>query len=127
MLPISDLNAVNLKVKDLNASVEWYEKHFGFRRRYEVEGGVLISVNGVELVLSQASDPNAPLADPERQLCIHTIGFEVEAEALDRIDSEFADQSDIVWMDHDRFRSAIIEDPNGYCVELFANKPDVPQ
>ncbi len=125
MLPIADMNAINLMVRDLASSLSWYAEHFGFSRRYDVEGGVLISVNGVELILSQAQDPNAPLADPEQQLCIHTIGFEVASDVLDKIGSEFPDQSDIVWIDQKEFRSAIVEDPNGYCIELFANKTNV--
>lgn len=116
------MNAVNLMVQDIDKSLEWYNTHFGFERMYDVEGGVLIGKDGVEIVLSPAGDPNAPLADPTTERCIHTIGFEVSVEDLVKVKTEFIEDKDIVEIDHSNFRSFITEDPDGYCVELYVEK-----
>ena len=69
-------NAIMLAVRDLEKSVAWYERHFGFARLYDVEGGVLIGANGVELVLSQASNPgSARKADEAKDICIRLFDF----------------------------------------------------
>ena len=124
MIKAIRLNSVNLLVQDLEKSLEWYNMHLGFERMYDVEGGVLIGRDGVEIVLSPAADPDAPLADPTIHRCIHTIGFEVSQEDLEKVKTEFAEDPDIVEIDHPRFKSFITEDPDGYCIELYVEKAD---
>jgi catechol-2,3-dioxygenase len=122
MIKLICLNAANLKVRDLNASLAWYREHFGFELQYEVEGGVLIAAGKIELVLSPHDDPDAPLADPLLVRCIHTLAFEIPEADFPKLREEFAEDTDLVEIDHPKFASLITSDPDGYCVELFYNK-----
>lgn len=123
MIRLKRQNAANLKVRNLEESLTWYRQHFGFEIAYTVEGGVLIEVNGIELVLSPHENPEAPLADPRHEICIHTLAFEIDKEDFEKICTEFEEDQDKVIIDHARFQSIIIQDPNGYCIELYYNIP----
>jgi|APSaa5957512622_1039677.scaffolds.fasta_scaffold165137_2 catechol-2,3-dioxygenase len=118
MLEIKRLNAVNLMVRDLPESLDWYKKHFGFEHKYDVEGGVVIAIGDTELVLSPTPDPKLPLAEPDTSLCIHTIAFEVDKETLENAKSLF---EGITVISQAEFVSVIINDPNGYCIELYVD------
>ena len=122
MIKLRCLNAMNLKVRDLETSLAWYRKHFGFERQYDVEGGIVISVGGIDLVLSQHDDPNAPIADPRTARCIHTLGFEIPESEFNKLKDEFAADGEMVEFDQPQFASIITSDPDGYCVELYYNK-----
>jgi catechol-2,3-dioxygenase len=122
MITLLRLNAMNLKVRDLSASLDWYRRHFGFTPRYAVEGGIVIAVNGIELILSLHDDPDAPLADPRTCRCIHTLGFDVTETEFHTAKAEFAGEDEIVEIDQPEFASIIVSDPDGYCVELAYNK-----
>ncbi|HOS43871.1 MAG TPA: VOC family protein [Armatimonadota bacterium] len=122
MITLTRLNAMNLKVRDLDAALAWYHTHFGFTPRYAVEGGIVIAVNDIELVLSPHDNPDAPLADPRACRCIHTLGFEVSAAEFQAVKAEFAEDADHVEIDQPEFSSLIVSDPDGYCVEVFYNQ-----
>ena len=122
MITLSRLNAMNLKVRDLDASLAWYSRHFGFSPQYPVEGGIVIAVNGIELVLSPHDDPGAPLADPRACRCIHTLGFEVSVVEFLAVKAEFMEDADRIEIDQPEFASIIVSDPDGYCIEVFYNK-----
>lgn len=129
MIHITQMNVVALKVADLQRSMDWYRKHFGFEYRYEAEGCVVMGVRNVELVLSPHDNLDAPLANPKEVRCIHTLGFEIPQSEFYKLRNEFSDDDDIVEFDQDEFQSIITEDPDGYCVELYYNKtiqPDDP-
>ncbi len=126
MITLTRLNAMNLKVRDLDASLAWYARHFGFTPRYAVEGGIVIAVNGIELVLSPHDNPGAPLADPRRCRCIHTLGFEVSEAEFQAAKVAFMEETDRVEIDQPEFCSIIVSDPDGYCVEVFYNKTHMP-
>ena len=71
MIRPKKINAAMLKVRDIDKSLAWYKEHFGFEKLYDVQGGVLIGANGVELVLSQVNDPaQARKADEGKDVCI---------------------------------------------------------
>ena len=72
MISLKRINAINLMVRDLNESVSWYQRHFGFEEQYAVEGGMLIAVGGIELVLSPAFDQKLPLANPRYRAIRHS-------------------------------------------------------
>ncbi|MHC4123629.1 MAG: VOC family protein [Planctomycetota bacterium] len=77
------LNAVILVVHNLEKSSAWYKKHFGFERKYEVEGGILIGNNSVEIVLSQVDElQKAQEVDMAKTPCIRLFAFEVEEKDL---------------------------------------------
>ena len=123
MIKPKKMNAVSLAVRDIKKSLAWYKEHFGFERLYDVQGGVLIGANGVELVLSQANNPaNARKTDEAKDICIRLFAFEVTQQDLERAEEEFPEETDLTWIDHPRYRSCIIEDPDGHSVELYVDK-----
>ena len=87
--------------------------------RYDVEGGVLIGVGDIELVLSPTHDPELPLAEPDTNIRIHTIAFEVDSVTLERAKTLFPGITEI---SQSQFTSVILNDPNGYCIELYTDR-----
>ncbi len=122
MIRANCLNAMNLKVRDLEASLRWYREHFGFERQYAVEGGIVVSSGGMDLALSPHADPAAPLADPREVRCIHTLGFQVSEVEFRKARQEFAADPELVEFDQAEFESFITCDPDGYCVEIYFDK-----
>ena len=126
MIYIKQMNVVALKVSDLQRSMDWYRKHFGFEYRYKTEGCIIMGVRNVELVLSPHDHPDAPLADPKKVRCIHTLGFEIPESKFHKLRDEFSEDDDLVEFDQDEFQSIITGDPDGYCVELYYRKTTQP-
>jgi catechol-2,3-dioxygenase len=122
MIHITQMNAVALKVADLKRSMDWYCRHFGFEYRCKAEGCVVIGVQSVELVLSPHDMSDAPLADPTKVRCIHTLGFEIPESEFHKLRDEFIDDDGMQEFDQDEFHSVITRDPDGYCVELYYRK-----
>jgi catechol-2,3-dioxygenase len=123
MITPKNLNAVGIVVRDLQRSLEWYRRKFGFEELYDVSNGVIVGVNGVELWVAQADDPaNARQSDHARDICIRLIGFQVSEDDLARVKSEFPEDEDIVEIDHPRYKSYIVEDPDGHAIELYVDK-----
>lgn len=123
MITPKKLNAVGVVVRDLQRSLAWYKEKFGFERLFEVSNGVIIGAHGVELWVAQAKDPlNARQSDHARDICIRLIGFEVSEDDLSRVKAEFPEDDDIVEIDHPKYKSCIIEDPDGHAIELFVSK-----
>lgn len=122
MIKPGKMNAVMLAVRDIEKSLVWYKKHFDFEKLYDVEGGVLIGADGVELVLAQAENPeNAKKADEAKDICIRLFAFEVTQQDLDRVKEEFPEETDLTRIDHPRFKSCIIDDPDGHSIELYVD------
>ena len=123
MIVPKKLNAVGIVVRDLKRSLEWYKHKFGFEKLFDVSNGVIIGANGVELWVAQAKDSaNAPQSDHDRDICIRLIGFEISQGDLVRVKAEFPEVDDIVEIDHPKYKSCIIEDPDGHAIELFVYK-----
>ena len=123
MITPKKLNAVGIVVRDLERSLEWYRQKFGFEKLYDVSNGLVIGANGVDLWVAQADDPaHARRADHAHDICIRLIGFEVSEADLARVKAEFREDDDIVEIDHPRYKSCIIEDPDGHCIELYVDK-----
>ena len=123
MIKPKRMNSVSLAVRDIEKSLAWYKKHFGFEKLYDVPNGVLIGANGVEVVLSQVDDPaNAKKADEAKDICIRLFAFEVTQQELEQVEKEFPEEADLVRIDHPRFRSCIIDDPDGHSIELYMDK-----
>jgi catechol-2,3-dioxygenase len=117
------MNAVGIVVRDLERSLAWYKEKFGFEKLFDVSNGVVIGSNGVELWVAQADSPaTARVTDEAHDICIRLIGFEVSEEDLGRVKAQFPEDNDIVEIDHPRYKSFIIEDPDGHAIELFVNK-----
>lgn len=123
MIKPKKINSVILAVRDIEKSLTWYKEHFGFEKLYDVSNGVLIGSDGIELVLSQADNPqDARKADEANDICIRLFAFEVAAEDIERVEKEFPEETDFVRIDHPRYKSCIIEDPDGHSIELYVDK-----
>ena len=123
MIKPKKMNAVILAVRDIKKRLAWYKKHFGFERLYDVQGGILIGTDGVELVLSQANDPeNARKADEAKDICIRLFAFEITQQDLERAEEEFPEDTDLVRIDHPKYKSCIINDPDSHAIELYVDK-----
>ena len=120
-------SAVTLTVSNLERSLAWYREKFGFEKLYDDapnSPGVVVGVNGVELVLKETDEPEtAELVNHKDQMCIQLFGFEVDEADLDRVAEEFPEDDDIVVLDdHPKYRSRIIEDPDGHAIELVVER-----
>jgi len=123
MIKPKKLNAVGIVVRDLERSLAWYKAKFGFEHLFDVSNGVVIGSNGVELWVAQAKHPDtARNIDHNEDICIRLLGFEVSTADLAKVRSEFPEDDDIVDIDHAKYKSCIIEDPDGHAIELFVNK-----
>jgi catechol-2,3-dioxygenase len=123
MIKPKKMNSVILVARDIEKSLAWYKEHFGFEKLYDVQGGILIGADGVELVLSQADDPeNARKADEARDICIRLFAFEVTQQELEQPEKEFPEDADLVRIDHPKYKSCIVEDPDGHSIELYVDK-----
>ena len=125
MIQIRRMNCVALKVADIQRSMDWYREHFGFEYSHDAEGCVVVRTGNTELVLSPHDRPDAPLADPRKVRCIHTLGFEIPESEFGKLKDEFSEDDGLVEIDQDEFQSVITCDPDGYCVEVYYNKGSV--
>ena len=127
MIKPKRLNAVVLAVRDLERSVAWYKEKFGFEKLYDDapnSPGVVIGREGIELCLNPLQDPSSATGvDTKHQACIQLFCLEVEESDLERVANEFPEDHDIVILDdHPKYRSRIVEDPDGHSIELIVNK-----
>ena len=127
MIRAKALDCITLSVRDLARSIKWYADKFGFRKLYDDapnSKGVVIGQDDIQLCLQQIDDPeNARLVDHPKDICVRLFAFRVSEEDLIRIHEEFSDDPDIIIMDdHPKYRSRIIEDPDGHCIELYTEK-----
>lgn len=74
------------------------------------------------MVLSPHDNPDAPLADPKKVRCIHTLGFEIPESEFPKLKDEFSEDDDIQEFDQEEFQSIITGDPDDYCVEIYYRK-----
>ncbi|MDH4202429.1 MAG: VOC family protein [Phycisphaerae bacterium] len=126
MIHVKRINAVSLVVRDIEKSMDWYREKLGFEKKFDDapnSPSVVIGRGDVELVLRPAENPNATPVNTAEQICIPMLCFEVDAAELDRVETEFAEDADIVKLDdHPQYRSRITEDPDGHAIEFYANK-----
>ena len=119
------LSGVVLSVRDVGRTLAWYRRKFGFEKLCDDapnSKGIIIGTNGVTLGLNPLDDPdNATDVDNARQVCLQLFCLEVDEADLDRVAEEFPEDKDIVVLDgHPKYRSRIIEDPDGHSIELIA-------
>ncbi len=123
MINVKRINSVSVVVRDLERSMAWYREKLGFEKLYDDapnSPGVNIGKDGVELTLRPSSNPDtATSVDTANQICIPLLAFEIEAGELDRVEDVFNDPETVVLDDHPRYRSRIIEDPDGHAIEFY--------
>lgn len=126
MIHIKRINAVSLVVRDLEKSMSWYQEKLGFEKKFDDapnSASVIIGNGGAELVLRPAKNPDAAAVNTAEQICIPILCFEMAPSELDRVETEFAADGEIVKLDdHPKYRSRIVEDPDGHAIEFYANK-----
>jgi len=129
MIKPKSLSGVVLSVKDVDRALGWYREKFGFEKLCDDapnSKGVIIGTNGIVLGLNPLDDPDtATDVDNARQVCVQLFCLEVDETDLDRVAEEFPEDEDIVVLDdHPKYRSRIVEDPDGHAIELIAWKQD---
>lgn len=129
MLTPTRLACVDLTVRDLDASLAWYGRHFDFEKRYGVSGGGWVIGRGdVEVCLFPLSHPDEARdcygEDTGREVAIRTFGLDVSEEDFAKAEAEFSDDPDLVKVEHERYRSLITEDPDGHAVEILCPRCD---
>ena len=127
MIKPKSLGAVVLSVRNVQDSLAWYREKFGFEKLYDDapnSKGIAIGADGVVLHLNPLADPaTATNVETSRQACVQIFCLEVAQSDLDRVEREFPEDHDIVVLeDHPKYRSRIVEDPDGHAIELFAWK-----
>jgi len=126
MIHVKRLGEVGIVVRDLQGSLAWYQERLGFEHLFKVSNGVVIGRGHTHLWLAQAADPEtAQPVDTAHDICQRLMSFEVSHDELQRVPGEFPEDDDIVAIDHPRYESYVVEDPDGHTIEFYAVK-DVP-
>ncbi|MBR9920619.1 MAG: VOC family protein [Bacteroidetes bacterium] len=118
---IDFLDHIALRVEDLAASAEWYERVLGLKRHQRADWGpfpILLLAGSTGLALfpkkeTQIGKENPRFAD-HFAFRISTDQIPVAHAHLEKLGIEFEVQ------DHPPFRSTYFWDPDGYRVELMA-------
>lgn len=124
MIKPKALGSVVLSVRDIERSVAWYREKFGFEKLYDDapnSPSIAIGAGGVAIHLNPLADPEAATnVDTARQACVQLFCLEVDEADLARVAEQFPEDNDIVVLDeHPRYRSRIVEDPDGHAIELY--------
>ena len=127
MIRPKNLSAVVLSVRDIDKALAWYREKFGFERLYDDAPNskcIIIGTNEIVLALNPLDEPGrATAVDTKHQVCVQLFALEVEESDLARVEQEFPEDNDIVKLDdHPRYRSKIVEDPDGHAIELVVWK-----
>ena len=61
-------------------------------------------------------------ADEAKDICIRLFAFEVTQQDLERAEEEFPEEADLTWIEHPRYKSCIIDDPDGHSIELYVDE-----
>ncbi len=124
MIHAKRIECADLSCRDRERTFEWYRRHFGFERMYEVSGGGwVIGREGVTVCLFQVADAaTARDGYTGSEVAVRLFGFEVNEADFARLAEEFAADPELVWIDHPRYKSCITEDPDGHAIELIVSK-----
>ena len=123
---IAFLDHVAIRVKDLNASVQWYQKVLGLKKYELPEWGkfpifMLSGKSGVALFPANLDDA---LLDPaSRNVKIDHFAFHVTPENFEKAIAKYQDLNlSFSIQDHYYFDSIYTNDPDGHTVELTTLK-----
>jgi len=127
MIDPKSLVGVVLSVKDVQKAFAWYRDKFGFEKLFDDSPNskaIVIGRNGITLALNPLADPESATAvDNAHQVCQQLFCLEVAEADLERVADEFPEDEEIVVLDdHPKYRSRIIEDPDGHSIELIVWK-----
>jgi len=116
------LDHVAIRVKDLNASVDWYEKVLGLKKYQMPEWGefpifLLSGKSGIALFPANLSDTK--LESKSKNVKIDHFAFNVTKENFEKAKKRYtALNLEFNIQDHHYFHSIYTKDPDGHTVEL---------
>jgi len=119
---IGFLDHVAIRVKDLNASAEWYEEVLGLKKYQLPEWGefpifMLSGKSGIALFPANANHPE--MDQNSKNVKIDHYAFNVSNKDFEKAKKHYeALQLDFTVQDHHYFHSIYTRDPDGHVVEL---------
>ncbi len=127
MFNFNGIDHLNIKVKDLKESIEFYQKVFGFEVKEEgvsPMSGLKFSIIGLsgKAMLAIYEDPNI---NPDKSSLAH-IGFNIDFNEdmesyLKENGVKINYYGDNAVINYPNSKSIYIEDPSGYEIELSSN------
>jgi len=121
-LTLQGIDHVALAVKDVNASVRWYEEVLGLRRWYQTAWGdypAVVGAGSTALALFPVEGA-APRPPPDRDvLAMRHVAFRVDAGNFTRARAELTRRQIAVEFQHHGISQSIyFRDPNGHEIEI---------
>ena len=119
---IEFLDHVAIRVRDLEASANWYEKVLGLTRYQVPEWGpypifMMTGKSGIALFPATMSDPEMDPAS--RNIKIDHFAFHVTRKNFDKAVGRYRELGiEAHVKDHHFFHSVYVKDPDGHTVEL---------
>lgn len=118
---LSYLDHVAIRVKDMAASVRWYERVLGMKK-YQLEAWgpfpifMLSGKSGVAIFPARQADPEIPVS---KNVKIDHFAFNVSNVHFENAQAHFnANTIPFEFQDHIYFHSVYLKDPDGHTVEL---------
>lgn len=119
---IEFLDHVAIRVKDINASADWYEKVLGLKRYQLPEWGafpIFMLANKSGIALFPAHEEHKPLDANSKNVKIDHFAFNVTRSNFEKAKKKYdALGIEYEFQDHHYFYSIYTKDPDGHTVEL---------
>jgi len=119
---INFLDHVAIRVKDINASAEWYEKVLGLKKYQLPEWGpfpVFMLAGKTGIALFPANQDHPTLDQNSRNVKIDHFAFNVSNEDFEKAKKHYETINlEYGFQDYHYFHSIYTKDPDGHVVEL---------
>lgn len=120
------LDHVAIRVKDMNASIQWYQRVLGLKKYQLPEWGdfpifLLAGKSGIALFPAKTQDPEVDLTS--KNVTIDHFAFNVNRENFEKAKNRYVELGiHYHYQDHHYFDSIYTQDPDGHTVELTTIK-----